>query len=367
MWETNVLIKRSTHNPILTALKEHWWESKLVYNTAAIKIGDKIYLLYRAMGDDHVARFGLAMSVNGVDFIRLPYPVFLPSADYEAPHPSRLDYDRERGGVEDPRIILIGDTLYIIYTAFHKMCHLATAKISLKSFLDMVSESEKYPEKDLSREWNSAWIRTGLLFPHLFEVPELFSRNSVMLQLREDLVVLFYRIHKGDILVSLATSPEGPWKDEGIPFLKKRLPWEMERIGISTPAIPVFQGEEEKFLFFYHGVEEKETEGKVMKIYHLGAFFMSAQIEDKKVILKIERLKQPVLSPERDYELEHEWLLSVDVHAVFSCGAVSVGDDDIYIYYGSGDTNINIGKASISELLREEKITDYCEIDRDLF
>ena len=116
-----------------------------------------------------------------------------------------------------------------------------------------------------------------------------------------------------------------------------------------------------------NGVEEKETEGGILKIYHLGAFFLSAQIEEKEVILKIERLKRPVLSPERDYELEHEWLLTVDVHAVFSCGAVPVGDDDIYIYYGSGDTNINIGKASMTELLQEEKITDFCKIGRDLF
>ncbi len=366
MWEINGLVKRSTHNPILMAIKEHWWESKLVYNTAAIKLGDRIYLLYRAMGNDHVSRFGLAMSVNGIDFVRLPYPVFLPSADYETPHPSKFDHDRERGGVEDPRFMVIGDTLYIIYTAFHKMCHLAMAKIDLQSFLYMVNESEKYPEKDFSGNWNSSWERIGLLFPHLFEIPEIFSRNSIMLQLKDDLVVLFYRIHKGDVLVSLSQSPEGPWTDKGIPFLKKRLHWEKERIGISTPAIPVLQGEEEKYLFFYHGVEERETEGKVMKVYHLGVFFLSALVEDKKMILKIERLKQPVLSPERDYELEHEWLLSVDVHAVFSCGAVSLGDD-IYIYYGSGDTNINIGKASITELLQKEKITDYCKIDRNLF
>ena len=367
MWETNGLIKRSTSNPILKPIKEHWWESKLVYNTGAIKVEDRIYLLYRAMGDDHVARFGLAVSEDGVDFRRLPYPVFLPSTDYETPHSSKLEHDRERGGVEDPRIIVIGDTLYIIYTAFHKMCHLAMAKISLQSFYTMVSESEKYPGKDLSKDWNSSWERIGLLFPHLFEVPELFSRNSVMLQLRNDLVILFYRIHKGDILVSLSHSPEGPWKDKGIPFLTKKLPWETERIGISTPAIPVLQEGEDKFLFFYHGVEERKTEGKGMKVYHLGAFLLSARIEEKKIILKTERLKQPLLSPERDYELENEWLLSVGVHAVFSCGAVPVGDDEIYIYYGSGDSNINIGKASITELLQEEKITEYCEIDRELF
>ena len=76
---------------------------------------------------------------------------------------------------------MIGDTLYIIYTAFHKMCHLAMAKISLQSFYHMVSESEKNQGKDLSKDWNSAWERINFLFPHLFEIPESFSRNSVML------------------------------------------------------------------------------------------------------------------------------------------------------------------------------------------
>ncbi len=367
MWETDQLIERNTCNPILTAIKGHPWESQLVYNTAAIRLKGRIYLLYRAMGDDHIARFGLAISEDGVNFNRLPYPVFLPTADYEIPHPSNLLKDRERGGVEDPRIMIIDDTLYVIYTAFHKMCHLALAKISLNSFCSMVEESEMNPGENLSKDWNASWERIGLIFPELFEVPELFSRNSVMLKLQDDLVMLFYRIHKGDVLVSLSKTPEGPWKDKKISFFTKRLLWETERIGISTPAIPVIQDGKTTYLFFYHGVEEKKVADNMIKVYHLGAFFLSVQVEEKKVILKTERLKQPVLSPERDYEVENEWLNSVGVHAVFSCGAVLVNEDDLYIYYGSGDSNISVAKASIARLLQEEKITEYCEIDRESF
>ncbi len=367
MWEKNGLVKRSTQNPILTPIEDHWWESRLVYNTGAVQLGGRIYLLYRAMGEDHVARFGLAFSADGINFTRLVYPVFFPETEYETPHSSKINHNRERGGVEDPRLMVVGDTIYVIYTAFHKMCHLAMTKISIAKFLNMVDESEKFLEKDLSMEWNSTWKRVGLLFPHLFEVPEMFSRNSVMLQLQKGLHILFYRIHKGDILVSLSSNPEGPWKDKSIPFLTKQLPWEMERIGISTPAIPVSDNGMRKFLLFYHGVEERKTERNLIKVYHLGALFLSAKIEDKNVILKTERLKHPVLSPERDYELENEWLLSVGVNAVFSCGAVPVGKDTIYIYYGSGDTNISLGRAFISELLQQEKITEICEIDRTLF
>ncbi len=367
MWENTGLTKRNMSNPILQAVAEHEWESKLVYNAAALKLGTRIYLLYRAMGDDHLARFGMAMSADGVDFIRLPYPVFLPTTEYERPHYTRLEYDRERGGVEDPRTIVIGDTIYVVYTALHKMCHLAMARMTVDTFHNLVRESEKHPEEDLSVKWNSAWERIGLIFPHLFEVPELFSRNSVMIELQKGLVLLFYRIHKGDILVSLSDSPAGPWKDKGISFFTKRFPWEAERIGISTPAIPVTQNGDVKYLFFYHGVEEQMVNETVVKTYHLGAFFLSAVVEAEKVVLTSERLERPVLSPERDYELDNEWLLSVGVHAVFSCGAVPVDDDEIYIYYGSGDSNINLGKVSVRDLLGEKKLIERCVVDRSLF
>ncbi len=367
MWEKDGLTRRSVRNPILQAQTQHWWESKLVYNAAALRLDDRVYLLYRAMGGDHLSRFGLAVSPDGVEFTRLSYPVFFARTEYEIPHPERLEQERERGGVEDPRAIVVGDTIYVIYTALHKMCHLAMARMTVNRFRELVRQSEGCPGADLSAEWNSAWERIGLVFPHLFEVPELFSRNSTILPLQKDLFLLFYRIHKGDILVSLSNSPEGPWKDKEISFLTKKLPWEAERIGISTPAIPVSQNGDVKYLFFYHGVEEQVVNEAIVKTYHLGAFFLSAAVEAEEVVLTSERLERPVLSPERDYELDNEWLLSVGVHAVFSCGAVPVDDDEIYIYYGSGDSNINLGKVSVRDLFGEKKLTERCVVDRSLF
>ncbi|RKX75357.1 MAG: hypothetical protein DRP87_14740 [Spirochaetes bacterium] len=367
VWETEGIVKRYIKNPIILPRDENMWESELVYNTAAFKLDGTIYLIYRAMGEDHISRFGLAFSENGVNFRRFSYPVLLPTMDYEKPHSDMRGRRRERGGVEDPRAMVIGDYIYLIYTAFHKMCHLAMARMKLDTFKNMVKQSIERSDDNLSLVWNDSWERIGLIFPDLFEVPELFSRNSVMMRLNEELFLLLYRIHKGDILVSFSNCPEGPWENRNISFLGKAFDWENERLGISTPPIMIKMGDDVKNLFFYHGVEDQRMDGKLLKVYHLGVLFLTAIVDKDRVKLKIERLKRPVLSPTKDYETNSEWLLSAGVHAVFSCGAVPAGEKEIFIYYGAGDSNINLARLIVDDLLTEEVLEEYKEIDLKLF
>ena len=366
MWEQEGIIKRYSNNPILLPREEHGWESKLVYNCAAARIGGTVYLIYRAMGEDHVSRFGLAYSRDGIGFQRLAYPVLLPKAEYERPHASTMRRERERGGVEDPRAVIIGSYLYLIYTAYHKKCHIAMARVGIDTFQNLVRRSKRDNNKDLSREWNNSWERIGLIFPHLFEMPEYFSRNSVIMGLRDDLFLLFYRINKGDILVSLSSHPEGPWKERGVTFLTRRFEWEQERIGISTPPIVVDRAQN-KILIFYHGVEEKRIIKKLIKVYHLGAFFLSAHVDGGTLNLKIERVTKPLLEPLKNYETDSQWLLPSHVQAVFSCGAVPAGNNEILVYYGSGDSHISLGKVSIEDLEKEQILVEHREIDMKLF
>ena len=367
LWEQEGIVNRYRKNPILLPVRENRWESKLVYNCAAFKLEGFIYLIYRAMGEEHVSRFGLALSKDGRQYERFSYPVFSPKTEYEISHSTTMERERERGGVEDPRAMVIGDFLYLIYTAFHKECHLAMVKIRLADFQKMVQSSKERSSEDLSKEWNDSWERVGLIFPHLFGIPDLFSRNAVLMSVNKELFLLLYRIHKGDIVMSLANHPEGPWEEKGISFLSKKFPWEQERIGISTPPIAIIDGHDHKHLFFYHGVEERQIDHTMMKIYHLGAFFLSAHVTSDKLLLTIERLKNPVLSPVKDYEIHNEWLLSAGVHAVFSCGAVPFEKGEIFVYYGSGDSNINLGKVNVHDLLQEEMLVEYKEIDLKLF
>jgi predicted GH43/DUF377 family glycosyl hydrolase len=66
------LFVRAKENPILVPKKDSWWESRAVFNPSAAKIGDKVYLLYRAIGDEpgYISRIGLAISYDGLYFER---------------------------------------------------------------------------------------------------------------------------------------------------------------------------------------------------------------------------------------------------------------------------------------------------------
>lgn len=92
------------------------WEAKDVFNPAAVVRDDTVWMIYRA--EDSVgifagtSRLGLAWSLDGVHFQRLPTPVLYPDND------SMKVYEWE-GGVEDPRIVESDDGRYILtYTAY---------------------------------------------------------------------------------------------------------------------------------------------------------------------------------------------------------------------------------------------------------
>lgn len=130
------------------------WE-KYVLNAAAIRINGVTYLFYRAVGKDEISRIGLWCSRDGInEDKRLPYPVFLPKGQLEI------------CGVEDPRIHLIDDTLYMAYTAYDgNRPRAALAYIKVDDFLSLVENSNS------SSDWDSKWIRQGLVFP-LAERPD---------------------------------------------------------------------------------------------------------------------------------------------------------------------------------------------------
>ena len=107
-------LQRYEKNPILKPIKKHSWESKMVFNTAAVFKNDKVYLIYRARGEDKteggilISRLGLCVLKNdGVTIEkRCSYPVLKPEEWHEP------------AGCEDPRITGINGQYYLLYTAY---------------------------------------------------------------------------------------------------------------------------------------------------------------------------------------------------------------------------------------------------------
>jgi len=309
-------LRRFTGNPILKAIAEHPWESKYVFNPGAIMLKGKIYILYRACGEDEVSRIGLAISSDGLHIEeRLESPVFEPEEEWEAK------------GCEDPRLILIGERIYMLYTAYSSVAaQIALASIGLEDFLN--------------RCWNK-WKKHGLAFPNFDDkdailFPQAFNGRYVM----------YHRIEPS-IWISYSERLDCPWPREDHRILVGPgvgMAWDGFKIGGGSQPIRTKYG----WLLIYHAVDHSF-------IYRLGVLLVA--LDDPGQLLY--RSPNPVLEPEESYELGEEGCYVPNV--VFSCSAIPQvdkemldDDDEVLVYYGAADTVVCVATAKVSDLVPEE-------------
>jgi predicted GH43/DUF377 family glycosyl hydrolase len=70
-------LKRFYGNPVIEPKRQHRWESCQTFNPGAVLLEGKIHILYRAIGDDGISRFGYAVSESGyIMDDRLEQPVY---------------------------------------------------------------------------------------------------------------------------------------------------------------------------------------------------------------------------------------------------------------------------------------------------
>ncbi|MGC9200171.1 MAG: glycoside hydrolase family 130 protein [Acidobacteriaceae bacterium] len=113
------------------------WEALHTFNPAAIVKGGKIVVLYRAEDDSgrmsiggHTSRLGMAVSEDGIHFLREPEPVFFPSRDSQMGRESP-------GGVEDPRLVEGPDGRYILtYTQWSRDKNFFTVGVATSTDLE---------------------------------------------------------------------------------------------------------------------------------------------------------------------------------------------------------------------------------------
>ena len=101
-------LTRYKNNPILEPIKEHSWESLGVFNCGVYFDGKIVHMLYRAVGEEKISRFGYAWSKDGIHFKRLARPVFA-----LRPKPKFIsETNKDFRGIEDPRITKIENKIY---------------------------------------------------------------------------------------------------------------------------------------------------------------------------------------------------------------------------------------------------------------
>jgi len=139
--------KRVSQKPLLVNTPA--WASFGIFNPAAIQIGNKTALLFRAQDSGHVSRIGYAESSDGLHFTVRPQPLLSPEAPYE-----------QGGGLEDPRVVKIGDTYYLTYTAYN----LHDAQLCLATSKDFAHWERRGILLPAYRgSWNTQWTKSGAI------------------------------------------------------------------------------------------------------------------------------------------------------------------------------------------------------------
>src|SRR5579859_3906938 len=235
-----IQLKRVKENPILTPSKQSW-ENMLVFNPGAVISNGKILLIYRATGQsDQVSRLGFAESTDGIHFKRNIYPIY-----YGGLH------EHEALGIEDPRVVKIGKTFYIVYTAVseHKMAIVNPAwkeQIAKKAHVALSTTTDFVHYLDYDVIIPKTPSKNGTLFP---------KKNK-------DEYWLLYR--EGSGTTFFANSPRLDYWPEMYPVFGKRPGhWDSIRVGVGAPPLDTEKG----WLLFYHGVDEKN-------IYRIGVMFL---------------------------------------------------------------------------------------------
>ena len=107
-------MRRLREEPILLPIDHHQWEKTAVFNPGVLDIDGKVHLFYRALSGDNTSTIGLAVSKDGVRIDeRFEEPIYVPREDFEIKKIANAN-----SGCEDPRLTIIGDTIYMCYTAF---------------------------------------------------------------------------------------------------------------------------------------------------------------------------------------------------------------------------------------------------------
>ena len=308
--QSNPAFQRYPGNPIISPRPDFSWEAQATLNPGAIYLAGSFHIIYRAMGFDFTSVFGYARSRDGLQIDeRLSIPIYQPRAEFE--QKLRPGYS----GCEDPRLTLLGDTIYMFYTAYDGYTpRVAFTSISVKDFLN--------------KNW--CWA-----FPIVITPPGTDDKNACLFPKKiNNQFVLLHRRGNTICINSIDDIHFGPnqWLTDQSHLIQRKSDYMYNlKFGISAPPIETPYG----WLLIYHRVTMKDH------IYKVGAALLDLQ--DPRHLLAI--TDKALLEPQMEYE-KHGLVSNV----VFPCGA-AVLQSDVYLYYGCGDSVISVATMELKQIL----------------
>ncbi len=308
--ESCATFERFEGNPILEPNPDHAWEAKATFNPAAIYEDGAVHILYRAMSHDNTSVLGYASSRDGYNIIRRdPEPVYVPRESFEM----KLKAGGH-SGCEDPRLVRMGDKIYMFYTAVDG-AHPPRVAITSIDIADFLNQRWK---------WQT---------PRLISPPGVDDKNTCLHPEKVNGKYLIYHRLGNDIDLAYTTNLDfvkPRWLDEQRWLLPRRGQWDSFKLGIAAPPLKTEKG----WLLLYHGVDGGMT-------YRVGAVLLD--LVNPAHILG--RTAKPLFEPETEYEK-----VGVVPNVVFPCGAVVI-DGRVLLYYGGADLVTGVASLELDKIL----------------
>lgn len=338
-----------TRHGVILEKTEYGFENEGVFNPACIRVGDEVYMYYRAVRHGNYSTIGFCKLKGPLEVVaRRKKPLLFPEYAYESQ------------GLEDPRIVKIEDTWYMTYSVYDRstvMGAYATSR-DLKTWEKHVPITPQFNYReykhlveccpDLNQKYLFHYkvLKEHGLGEEIAGRLMLWDKNLMFFPRKiNGKFALLHRLHPGIQLVTFEDPDEltRHFWEHYIMDLKRHivmdplLPHESSHIGGGAPPIETPDG----WLVIYHAAEDT-PKGFV---YHACAALLD--LDDPRKVLA--RLDRPLISPENAAEQ-----IGIVKNIVFPSAAV-VFDELLYIYYGGADERIAVASVHMNDLLARLK------------
>ena len=334
-------------NPILTPSKdlafidpitntEVNWEERNVLNPTALVKGDSVYLLYRAQDSLGTSRIGMAVSSDGLNFVKRPSPIFYPDKDemkkyewnYRKIENQSLTledcYFCYFDGVEDPRIFESEEGQYFMtYTAYDGK----TARLSIASSTNL-SDWRKHGPILKDSIYLDHWSKAGAI------ISELKNQRWVAKKIDGK-----YWMYFGDTNIFMAYSQDLiNWEPAINKESGKLISVMHPRMGRFDSRLvepgPVAMYKDEGIHLIYNGSNASNyNESKLPKF----TYAAGQALFDKETPYKlIDRKENHFIAPDKDYERVGE------VNEVCFVEGLVHFKEKWFLYYGTADSKIAV-------------------------
>ena len=297
--------------PILSPEEERFkGRYSSIRNPGGVKYNGEIILLPTVRHiSDNTSRLHIARSSNGHNFTLEEKPFI------------NLNQDSLKG-VEDARIIKVGEEYYITFTEFKGKQKDNRGIVKNTTRIGMVK----------TKDFETYYDRKIIL--------DSFgnNKNGVIIQNKNG----FYVIHrpftgeqgeKPSARIAFTKDFEN-FEDKGIYFSPRTGMWDNARVGLNTPPVPIGQG---KVLALYHGATIRKN------IYRLGGLILDEN--DPRLILA--RSENPLIKPELEWETSGG-MTGVEIpNVVFTCNLIPLGNGKFVTYYSGADKYLGLAKLKV--------------------